>query len=70
MLWTFHTSPLDRTLASLEWLVHHMERQMISGDEVTQEDYRAVMLGIANIIADLKPLQDLPIRERRAELPE
>ena len=70
MPWTFHMSPLDQTLVSLEWLVHHMERQLTGGDEITREDYRAVMLGIANIIADLKPLQDLPVREKRVEMPE
>jgi hypothetical protein len=67
MPWTFHTSPLDQTLASLEWLAHHMDRQLASKEEITLEDYRAIRLGIGNIIRDLQPLQDARVEERRAE---
>ena len=65
MPWSFEISPLDKTVDSLEWLARQMARDLVSGHEITAEDYRAVMVGIARVVQDLKPLQELRVQERR-----
>ena len=65
MPWSFEMSPLDKTVDSLEWLARQMARDLVSGHEITAEDYRAVMAGIARVVQDLKPLQELRVQERR-----
>jgi hypothetical protein len=64
MPWSFQMSPLDRTVDALEWLARQMASELVSGNEITAEDYRAVMAGIVNVVNDLKPLQDLRLQER------
>lgn len=65
MPWTFDMSPLDKTIDALEWLTGHMAKELATGDEITREDYRALMLSLMNVAADLRPLQDLRVQERR-----
>lgn len=65
MPWTFDMSPLDKTVDALEWLTRHMAKQLASGDEITREDYRALMLSLKNVSDDLRPLQELRVQERR-----
>ena len=65
MPWSFQLSPLDQTVDALEWLARQMAGELVSGREITTEDYRAVMAGIVSIANTLKPLQDLRVQERR-----
>ncbi len=65
MPWTFEMSPLDRTVDALEWLARQMAGELVSGREITTEDYRAVLAGIVSVSNALKPLQDLRVQERR-----
>jgi len=65
MPWSFQMSPLDRTVDALDWLAHQMAGELVSGRELTAEDYRAVMTGILSVANALKPLQDLRVQERR-----
>ena len=65
MPWSFQLSPLDQTVDALEWLARQMAGELISGHEITTEDYRAVMAGIVSVANALKPLQDLRVQERR-----
>jgi len=65
MPWSFQISPLDQTVDALDWLARQMAGELVSGREITTEDYRAVMAGIVSIANALKPLQDLRLQERR-----
>ncbi len=65
MPWTFEMSPLDRTVDALDWLARQMAGELVSGREITTEDYRAVLAGIVSVSNALKPLQDLRVQERR-----
>lgn len=65
MPWTFDYSPLDRTVDSLEWLVDQMRHELITGAEITSEDYRAAMVFVERVVRDLRPLQELRVEERR-----
>ena len=65
MPWSFQMSPLDQTVDALDWLARQMAGELVSGREITTEDYRAVMAGIVSVANALKPLQDLKLQERR-----
>jgi hypothetical protein len=65
MPWTHLYGPLDRTIDQLEWLANQIRADLHTGTEITPDDYRAVLIFIENITAQLRPLQDLPVQERR-----
>ena len=65
MPWSFQMSPLDQTVDALDWLARQMAGELVSGREITTEDYRAIMAGIVSVANALKPLQDLKLQERR-----
>jgi hypothetical protein len=61
----FQVSPLDDTLEELDRLAAQMRRELNRGDELTVEDFRAVLIFVERIAASLRPLQDLKIQEQR-----
>lgn len=65
MPWNQQYSPLDQTIDSLDRLAAQMRRELNRGEELTVEDFRAVVIFIERIAKDLKPLQDLTIQEFR-----
>lgn len=65
MPWNNIYAPLDRTIDQLEWLANQIRADLVVGAEITPDDYRSVLVFIENIAAQLRPLQDLPVQERR-----
>jgi hypothetical protein len=65
MPWNFQVSPLDDTIDALDRLAAQMRRELNRGDELTVEDFRAVMIFVERIAEMLRPLQDLKIEEQR-----
>jgi hypothetical protein len=65
MPWNNLYAPLDRTIDQLEWLANQIRADLLVGAEITPDDYRSVLIFIENIMGQLRPLQDLPIQERR-----
>lgn len=65
MPWNNLYAPLDRTIDQLDWLANQMRTDLTIGAEITPDDYRAVLAFIENVATQLRPLQDLPVQERR-----
>lgn len=65
MRWTHQYSPLDQTVDALNLLAAQMRRAAAHGDELTVDDFRAVLDFVEQLIDHLAPLQELTIQEQR-----
>lgn len=65
MPWNNLYSPLDKTIDQLEWLARQLRADLESGTEFTRDDLNAVLVFVERLAGDLKPLQDVRVREQR-----
>jgi hypothetical protein len=65
MPWNDRHSPLDYTLATLEQVSFRIRHQLMNDEPPTRDDLLAVALILEHLTKDLKPLQELQIKERQ-----